>query len=166
MELSTYRHIKRFLDAGVFIPNTETGQVFSRKGTEFKKCNNSGYKLASGYLDGMIFTTTVHNIIAVAGGLNPVGKTINHIDEDKDNNSLANLEVLSLADNLRQAHKSRKIPTNKGMTYRKRFTDKEVREIRGLLANGLSCRKLSDLFNTSVATISNIKTRKTYQNIA
>ena len=61
-----------------------------------------GYLAVSLHKDRKRKHMLVHRLVAAAFIPNPLGlKTVNHKDEDKTNNEVANLEWLSLADNIR-----------------------------------------------------------------
>ena len=63
--------------------------------------NNCGYLLVSLYKDGHVKKLTVHRLVAEAFIPNQNNlETINHKDEDKTNNTVSNLEWMSLKDNI------------------------------------------------------------------
>lgn len=84
---------------------TEDGQVWSYKSNRFM----SPYYDAKGYLkvdifdsDGKRYQARVHRLVAETFIPNPLGlETVNHKDENKQNNSVENLEWMSRADNVR-----------------------------------------------------------------
>ena len=83
---------------------TKDGQVWSYHSQRFL----APYKTNTGYLrvdlrkDGARKQMTVHRLVAEAYIPNPENlETVNHIDENKENNNVENLEWLSRADNVR-----------------------------------------------------------------
>lgn len=70
--------------------------------------NINGYYYAQLFHDGMVRLTLVHRLVAKAFVPNPEClPEINHIDEDKTNNSASNLEWCSRAYNMKYSGKHR-----------------------------------------------------------
>lgn len=85
--------------------------------------NGHGYKIvALGTKNGKKQNRYVHRLVADAflGGI-PEGKEINHIDRDRSNNSLENLEVISHRQNVNHSREQYLTPhrsiTNTGERY-------------------------------------------------
>ena len=63
--------------------------------------NRGGYLYVNLHKDGHRKTITVHRLVATAFISNPSNlETINHKDEDKTNNTVGNLEWMSIKDNI------------------------------------------------------------------
>lgn len=72
------------------------GKILSRT------MNPSGYMMVTLYEGGQRKTYTVHKLVASAFiGDRPNGTEVNHIDEDKTNNSADNLEYVTRLENVR-----------------------------------------------------------------
>jgi hypothetical protein len=68
--------------------------------------NNCGYRQMKLCRDGKIYTCSLHRLLALVFIPNPASKAeVNHIDGDKLNNNLANLEWVSHAENMSHAYK-------------------------------------------------------------
>ena len=85
--------------------------------------NGHGYKIVGlGTKNGKKQNRYVHRLVADAflGGI-PEGKEINHIDRDRSNNRLENLEVISHKQNINHSHEQYLTPhsskTNTGERY-------------------------------------------------
>lgn len=93
--------LKDFPDYGV----TEDGRVWSYISNKFLIPGDSGgYKKVILRVDGKRKNLYVHRLIAIAFLPNPEGKPqVNHIDGDKHNNNLANLEWNTRTENMRHA---------------------------------------------------------------
>lgn len=63
--------------------------------------NSSGYLTVSLSIEGKTFTKVVHRLVAIAFIPNPENKgDVNHIDEDKTNNHLENINWMTRKENL------------------------------------------------------------------
>lgn len=64
------------------------------------KHNNRGYQIVALYKNGVCSYYLIHRLVAFAFVENPKNKkTVNHIDEDKNNNCASNLEWLTHKEN-------------------------------------------------------------------
>ena len=87
---------------------TEEGDVYSRKFRKLKKMKQSrdsnGYKTINLWNNGKGKTYNVHRLVAETYILNPDNlPEVNHKDEDKTNNNVANLEWSTHADNIQHS---------------------------------------------------------------
>jgi hypothetical protein len=131
----------------------------------------NGYCDVSLYLkDGKRRMFKVHRLVMET--FNPIENSqnfqINHIDGNKHNNNIHNLEWCTRSENLLHAFKTgleekpvgEKNPSNK-------LTEKEVEEICSLLEKKeLSYQKIADRYNVSKGTISHIKNRRNWTHIS
>ena len=105
----------RSLDRFVTNPGNPAGG-YSQRGQMLKVCTaKNGYSVVN---IGRDRTTYVHRLVAEAFiGEIPHGLTVNHIDGDKSNNSVANLEIVTYSETHRHAFRELgHIPTCKGKT--------------------------------------------------
>jgi len=108
-----------------------------------------------------------HRLVAEAflGGC-PAGMEVNHIDGDKNNNHVANLEYVTHRDNVIHAFNlglAALPPINRGSDDgMSKLIEIEVHQIRKMIHDGRSQRKIAVLFGVSQHTISDINTGKTW----
>lgn len=100
-EISNYGHI-RSLDRYVI----DKGKKSFRKGTNISICKNEhGYKYVTLYKDGKQKHKYLHRLVAEAFIDNPNNyPEVNHLDFDKSNNYVTNLEWCSKRCNMNHAH--------------------------------------------------------------
>lgn len=118
----------------------------------------------------------IHRLVAQAFIPNPDNKPqVNHKDMNKKNNSVENLEWCTQKENNVHSYETRCV-SNEFMRIiatcenhkisalkRRRFTLKQVNEIRTLLSLGVSHKKISEIFNCSRQLIDTISKNKDYE---
>ena len=91
---------------------------------------------------------------------------VNHIDGNKDNNSLDNLEACSIIYNIQHAIITG-LRNNKGENcYLNKYSEKTIHKILKLLEDGYDNNSISNKLNIPLSTISGIKTGKTWTHIS
>jgi hypothetical protein len=141
------------------------------KNKKYNGCHiTKGTKNAKGYFyigltNKGCKTISVHRLVALIFLPNPLNKkTVNHIDGNKSNNFLNNLEWVSHKENMKHGYKNGLI-NNKGMRSGKaKLTDKQVKEIKEN-PNNLSQKELSKNYNISQQNISAILNGLTWVDI-
>lgn len=116
-----------------------------------------------------IFT---HKLIALTFiGPLPEGKEVNHIDSNRTNNRVTNLEYLTHQENMRHAMdngRMYKLPISirKGVDVNfAKLNDDKVREIRTLLAEGVLQSEIAKRYNVSKPLISVLKSRRIWKHV-
>lgn len=101
---------------------------------------------------------SIHEIIAVASGLNILNKTVNHKDGKKLNNLPCNLEANTHKENVQHGYDSGLIPHKYGeLNGRAKLTLAEVTEIKNLWGKGgVTKKEISVMYDVSTTTICNI----------
>ena len=110
----------------------------------------------------------LHRLIAEAFIENDQNyKEVNHIDGDKSNNSVSNLEWTTRSANMKHAFSlGLKNPVTGERNNKSKLTEREVREIRKLFNHDKYTQaKLSEIYNVSIANINYIVNNKTWKEI-
>lgn len=125
----------------------------------------SGYMSVCLCRDNKKHQMSVHRIVAKAFVPNPSSKPeVNHLNGKRYDNRASNLEWVTRSENERHAYKVLgKSPTSywsgKPRAFARRFTDKQVREIR---KDSRPSREIAKELGVSKTTILNIRKKKIY----
>jgi hypothetical protein len=113
--------------------------------------------------DGIEKNFNIHRLIAVHFIDNPNNKPcINHIDGNKLNNTINNLEWCTIQENTQHAYNcGLQLPT---ININRVFLDNEIIELRKIILCGLfTQQKIATVYNTTQSVISRIKHNKIYK---
>jgi hypothetical protein len=174
MTQERYNAIFLYLRTGRAVVDLETGNVkfpFSRNQKMTRKTDKHGYLVANmQFPDGTYKPVKLHQIVAVAGGMNPVGMTIDHVNGNKLDNRLCNLRVVSSTENIKLAwHEQHLMPVENRArnetSGRTKLKNVDVAHIKYLLQNGASVVKLAKEYGVAHSRISDIKNGKTWCDI-
>ncbi len=149
---------------------TRDGRVWSHKrkvknGNGFRTVNGkwltpsikeNGYLIIGLWENNKGKSYYLHRLIAMAFISNPKNKLfINHIDGNKLNNDISNLEWCTFQENMIHAVKNGL--TIKGENaWNSKLTEKEVIIIRKMASKGITQRKIAKEFNIAFQTISKV----------
>lgn len=141
---------------------SNTGKVFSLKTNKMLKLNpnKKGYLRVGIYLsDGTIKRISVHKAVLESFGKSKPGKDyqIDHIDGNKLNNNINNLEWVTASENINRAFKN-------GLKVAKRgeehpisvYSENQIHEACRLLTTGYSFTKTSDISGIPKSYLYNI----------
>lgn len=143
----------------------DDGRVFDIKENKFRvpKENHKGYYRISFYINGKYKCKFVHRLVLMT--FNPVdgmdNLQVNHIDGDKHNNNLNNLEWCTQKENIEHAVRTGlfdNCASYGDKSHYHKLTEKIVKEIKkDLEMKELSIRKIAKKYNISPSTIFQIK---------
>lgn len=151
---------------------TEDGRIWSHRSNKFLKCFSSkeGYIRLELNKDGLAKNLTVHRLVAQAFIPNPEGKSeVNHIDGNKSNNHVSNLEWVTRSENMVHAIKNNLQTINKGIKNpNAKLTEEQVEFIRAnykFRDPKYSFKAMAKEFNVSDATVTNAYYGKVWSHI-
>ena len=148
------------------IPDTEglyyasdDGRIFKTDGRMLSKSNSHGYDVVRLTINKKRYVRLVHRLIALTFIYNENNhKEVNHVDGNKKNNAVSNLEWCTRQHNIRHAHE------NGLCSYSKKLDKKDVELIKEKIGK-MSSRKIAHMFKVSETTISEIKHGRTWKNV-
>lgn len=110
----------------------------------------------------------VHRIVAEAFIEKPEGKnTVNHIDFNRHNNCVRNLEWCTQAENVKHSRDAGRYPDDYWKGKRSpnaKLTDSDVEVIRSMYSSGYySHQQLADVFNCSKRTVGRVVNNESYK---
>lgn len=129
--------------------------------------NQQGRLRARLRLEGKEKQRLVHRLVAEAFISNPEKKEqVNHIDGNKTNNAIANLEWVTAQENMDHAvkHNLNARGERQGNSKLKVFQIVEIKQL--LIANRLSLAAIAREYNVGVSTIHDIKSCKQWKSVA
>lgn len=150
--------------------NNRFGKLKNPKIKNIQIATSGGYSIIQLYKNKREKNYFVHRLVAEAFIPNPNNKPlVNHIDGDKNNNNINNLEWVTDSENKLHAYKIglREVRNMKGEKHpSNKLSQKDVLEIREMCKkSNLPLRKIARRYNVSRGTISNIKNRHTWKHV-
>ena len=154
-EVSSYGNVKS-LDRKI---TNSIGTTRLYKGKILKKNNDRyGYPVCKLWKNSKGKNHTIHRLVAITFIENDDDKLlVNHIDGNKTNNHISNLEWCTNSENDLHAYRLGLRSTRKGEKSNfAKLTTKKVEKIKELKRKGMTQRKISKLFHVSESTVSQI----------
>lgn len=163
-------NLKQYQQTDYYV--NEQGEIFSNKSGELKKMattiNNKGYQCVNLYIDGKKFTKKLHRMILETFRPNDDDSLqTNHIDGNKLNNNIQNLEWVTGSENMKHAFENNLKEPQKGeKNGMAKLTEFEVLNLRSMYKTGdFTQRYLADIFLMSVSQVSRIVNNKKWKHI-
>lgn len=156
---------KRFRDTDYQVSNL--GNVFSvYNGKQLKPFMNDRYLVVDLFVYTVRQRIAVHRMVAIAFIENPDNKEyVNHIDGNKLNNCVDNLEWVTASENSIHAVATGLSPTGEAKTLAK-LTEKDVLEIQAAFEAGEKDFVLAEKYGVTSGVISSIRLGKTWKHVS
>lgn len=139
---------------------SESGKVFSVRAARFLKgsLDSYGYPIVSLHNKGYSKSRLVHRLVAKAFIPNPENKPqINHIDGNKQNNHVSNLEWSTNSENIKHAYALGLAASQKGTSNNmNKLSEAEVIAIKDLKAKGIGATEISKVMGLPLPRVKNV----------
>ena len=142
----------------------EYGNLFDIELQRYKKqyTNRKGYMFVSLYINGKSHTFFIHRLVLMT--FNPIegmeDLQVNHIDGNKQNNYIGNLEWCTQSENQKHAFEHGLISRKGTKNSQCKLTEQQVIEIANLIMAGVTNNKIAEIYNISNVTVSTIRTKR------
>ncbi len=153
---------------GFVYRNRHAGGFLSRSKQIVGSLDHQGYPQTRLCIKGATIAVRLHQIVYLAHFRNiPEGLTIDHIDNNKLNNCIQNLQLLTNEDNISKSHRDNPRKVRRGENNNKaKLTKGEVIELRlKREIFGDSIKALMKKYNLSKSAVWSIINRKTWRHI-
>jgi hypothetical protein len=147
----------------------DEGKVFNSKGKEITTCmNNCGYLTVRLWKNNHSRVFTIHRLVALALIPNPDNKEmVNHIDGNKKNNRVSNLEWVTRSENTLHSHRIGLQVSKKGSDHHSSiFSDEIVHQVCKMIEEGFKARQIVEKLNVPLYLIKNIKYQNSWKHIS
>lgn len=149
---------------------TSDGEIISLKNGKRKYLKpqkfRHGYLYVNLWVDGICYRDTIHRLVAKAFISNPYDlPEVNHIDGDKENNCVDNLEWASSKYNTHHAWNNN-LCTNYGeKSHLNKYKEDTIVHICELLMSGMQPKEISKITGLSQTMISDIREKKIWRHV-
>jgi len=147
---------------------TKCGTIRNKINKKIKSqyVGSTGYYMVSFSYNNKSKPQRVHRLLAKTFIENPMErKFINHIDGNKLNNDLTNLEWCTHSHNMKHAFETGLVNNTGTRNGMSKLNDKKVMQIKKMLKDGISQSKIGEIFNVSRSAILKIHLEKTWNHI-
>ena len=142
----------------------EYGNLFDIELQRYKKqyTNRKGYMFVSLYINGKSHTFFIHRLVLMT--FNPIegmeDLQVNHIDGNKQNNYIGNLEWCTQSENQKHAFEHGLIDRKGTKNSQCRLTEQQVIEIANMIMDGIPYTKIMKKYNISKSLLSAIRNKR------
>lgn len=147
----------------------EDGNIFDIKENRYRKIreNEKGYLYCTFYINGKSKKFFIHRLVLYC--FNPVPNMdtlqVNHIDGNKKNNNINNLEWCTQSENQRHAYRMG-LNSNKGLRNPAcKYSEKEIIGIADMLLDGKTIKEIITKYHVSKSLVSAIRNKRLWEDL-
>lgn len=167
-EVSNFGRIKS-LERLKKLPGKNQGFKIKEEQILKNRVNKSGYVVASLCKNGKVKVHLVHRLVLIAFVPNPLKKKcVNHIDSNRSNNMISNLEWVTHSENSKHAYEygfKEPIAIKGVRHYRSTFSIEDIHAIRSMIRSKKSVVYIASVFNVTESAISGVKFGRTWRHL-
>lgn len=143
------------------------GQILGKYGFLYLKQDQDGYRTVRLCSNGKFTYPRVHRLVASAFIPNPDNKLeVNHIDGDKSNNNVNNLEWCTKSENMRHAYKTGLMYKKGKRLLRHKLNISDVIEIKNMLKSGRFTQlEIATKYGVAKSTIGSINIGQRWKDV-
>lgn len=155
--------IKRYRNTDYYV--SSDGRVASMKSKKWLRCYRiNGYESIKINFDGKRKNVYVHRMVAECF-LGESTLEVNHIDGNKENNNVENLEYVTHKENMEHANKNGLIDNRGSKQGMSKLNEELVLEIKIKLKDGFKRKFLAKEYGVSYNTITKIDRGETWRHV-
>jgi len=146
------------------------GRPFKITGRVLKPAlNKDGYYKCALCVNKKLKSYRVHRLIAMAfhkSDYRQEGLEVNHIDGDKTNNELTNLELITHSENVQHSFDNGLQVSLKGsQVHNSKLKEEDIPKIRSMFANGFSSRAIAKIYQMDKTVFLDIKNGRLWKHV-
>lgn len=136
----------------------EDGTILNKDGTiKELKMNAKGYLFSAFYYNGKLHTHLAHRVVAEAYlGPCPEGYEVDHIDNNRANNSIRNLRYVTKSENNQKSYDSGNRIVSGFHNANSRYTHEQLSRVVLLLGHGYPYGRIQKLTGVNKGTVAKI----------
>lgn len=128
---------------------------------------STGYRVFDARVSGVKYRESHHRLVALAFIPNPENKPhVNHIDGDKLNNNLSNLEWVTPKENIHHALENKLMVVQGEDCGKSIYSEAQIKEVCTLLEQGMRPIDIPKLLDVSYDVVNSVYHRKTWTSIS
>ena len=132
------------------VRNTRTNKILGRR------IDKDGYRLVQLYNSGVGHNHKVHRLVAETFiGRDPDRDQVNHLNGNKEDNRVENLQWCTRSENTRHAYNELQFRANisSAIKAHTKLDERKIREIIRLREEGVSVKEIAERYNVSIYSI-------------
>ena len=147
----------------------ESGNLFDIENNRYKKqyINHKGYIVYHLYINGKSKTLLAHRLVLMT--FNPVDNMenlqVNHIDGNKKNNNISNLEWCTQSENQRHAFEMGLVSRKGEKNSQCKLKESQIIEIAEMILNGCTLNEICKKYKISKSLASKIRNKKLWKDL-
>lgn len=157
---------QRFRWCRGLVVDIESGEVWGTRNWPLGHADTSGYLRIDKRCTDDGRSVAVHTLVwEAANGPIPAGFVVNHINGDKQDNRLSNLEAVTQRENVLHAYRTG-LKSNRGEHHPgHKLTESDVHLIRGLAAQGMGRLEIAERFGVVRRTVADVLLGRTWSHV-